>query len=73
MNPLNGVSLSAVLRDAIDPDVYVSREYAPLEQRLKAYTVYAKAVPTAVEQIRKNLRTPLRKHSSISEHQTTAA
>jgi len=47
--------------DAIDPDVYVSREYAPLEQRLKAYTVYAKAVPTAVEQIRKNLRTPLPK------------
>jgi hypothetical protein len=47
--------------DAIDPDVYVSREYAPLEQRLKAYTAYAKAVPTAVEQIRKNLRTPLPK------------
>jgi hypothetical protein len=47
--------------DSIDPDVYVSREYAPLEQRLKAYTAYAKAVPTAVEQIRKNLRTPLPK------------
>ena len=45
--------------DAIDPDVYVSREYAPLDQRLKAYTAYAKAVPTAVDQIRKNLRTPL--------------
>lgn len=47
--------------DGIDPDVYVSREYAPLDQRLKAYTAYAKAVPTAVEQIRKNLRTPLPK------------
>ena len=47
--------------DAIDPDVYVSREYAPLDQRLKAYTAYAKAVPTAVDQIRKNLRTPLPK------------
>lgn len=47
--------------DSIDPDVYVSREYAPLDQRLKAYTAYAKAVPTAVEQIRKNLRTPLPK------------
>ena len=47
--------------DAIDPDVYVSREYAPLDQRLKAYIAYAKAVPTAVDQIRKNLRTPLPK------------
>jgi hypothetical protein len=47
--------------DAIDPDVYVSREYAPLDQRLKAYTAYAKAVPIALDQIRKNLRTPLPK------------
>jgi Bacterial protein of unknown function (DUF885) len=47
--------------DSIDPDVYVSREYAPLDQRLKAYTAYAKAVPTAIDQIRKNLRTPLPK------------
>jgi hypothetical protein len=45
--------------DSIDPDVYVSREYAPLDQRLKAYTAYAKAMPAAVAQIRKNLRTPL--------------
>src|SRR5882672_155868 len=47
--------------DSIDPDVYVSREYAPLDQRLKAYTAYAKAVPIAVDQIRNNLRTPLPK------------
>jgi hypothetical protein len=47
--------------DAIDPDVYVSREYAPLDQRIKAYTAYAKAVPIAIDQIRKNLRTPLPK------------
>ena len=45
--------------DSIDPDVYVSREYAPLPQRLRAYTMYAKAVPAAVEQIRSNLRLPL--------------
>jgi hypothetical protein len=45
--------------DGIDPDVYVSREYAPLDQRLKAYIAYAKAIPTALDQIRKNLRTPL--------------
>ncbi len=47
--------------DSIDPDVYVSREYAPLDQRLKAYTAYAKAIPVAIDQIRKNLRTPLPK------------
>ena len=47
---------------AIDPDVYVSRPYAPLEQRLKAYTDYAKAIPGALQQIRNNLRTPLPKN-----------
>jgi len=47
--------------DSIDPDVYVSRPYAPLDQRLKAYITYARAVPTAVAQIRNNLRTPLAK------------
>jgi len=46
---------------ALDPNVYVSREYAPLEQRLKAYTAYARAVPAAMKQIRENLRTPLPK------------
>jgi len=48
--------------DGIDPDVYVSREYASLEERLVAYIAYAKAVPTAAQQIAKNLlRTPLPK------------
>jgi uncharacterized protein (DUF885 family) len=47
--------------DGIDPDVYVSRAYAPLDQRLRAYTAYAREIPTALEQIRKNLRTPLPK------------
>jgi uncharacterized protein (DUF885 family) len=45
--------------DALDPDVYVSREYAPLPDRLRAYTTYARNVPTAVEQLRRNLRLPL--------------
>ncbi len=45
--------------DSIDPDVYVSREYAPLDTRLRAYTTYAKNVPTALQQIRSNLRLPL--------------
>lgn len=45
--------------DALDPDVYVSRPYAPLETRIKAFTEYAKNVPAALEQIKKNLKPPL--------------
>ena len=48
--------------DAIDPDVYVSRPYAPLETRIKAYTAYAKNVPAALEQIKANLKLPLAKN-----------
>lgn len=48
--------------DAIDPDVYVSRAYAPLDQRLRAYNNYAKAIPAAFQQIRNNLNTPLPKN-----------
>ena len=44
---------------ALDPDVYVVRPYAPLKDRLRAYTAYANAIPNAVEQIRANMRTPL--------------
>ena len=42
-----------------DPDVYISREYAPLEVRMKAYTKYANALPKAVEQAMANLKTPM--------------
>jgi hypothetical protein len=44
---------------AMDPNVYVEREYAPLEQRMRAYIKYARAVPAATAQIRDNLRTPM--------------
>jgi hypothetical protein len=43
----------------LDPSVYLTREYAPLEQRLRAYISYARAVPRATAQIRANLRLPL--------------
>jgi uncharacterized protein (DUF885 family) len=43
----------------IDPNVYVAREYAPLEQRLRSYIAYAGEVPRVAEQIRSNLSTPL--------------
>ncbi|MCH7940100.1 MAG: DUF885 domain-containing protein [Candidatus Marinimicrobia bacterium] len=45
----------------LSPDVYVSREYAPLNERLRAYITYAGNVPAAVEQMRSNLQTPLPK------------
>jgi hypothetical protein len=57
--------------NSIDPDVYVSREYAPLETRIKSYTAYAKNVPGALEQAKKNLKFPMAKtlikigHTSI--------
>ena len=47
--------------NALDPDVYVRREYAPLETRIKAYTAYARNVPRALEQIQANLKTPMPK------------
>lgn len=46
---------------AIDPGVYLTRDYAPLEQRMAAYVKYAEVVPRAAEQIRANLETPLPK------------
>lgn len=45
--------------DAIDPEVYLTRPYAPLDQRMRAFIDYARALPTALNQIRANLRTPL--------------
>jgi uncharacterized protein (DUF885 family) len=43
----------------IDPNIYVTRAYAPLDQRLRAYLAYAAAIPRGVSQIRSNLQTPL--------------
>jgi hypothetical protein len=44
---------------ALDPHVYVTREYAPLSKRLTAYIKYARAIPAALEQVRSNLHPPL--------------
>ena len=52
---------AAFYADSIDPDVYVSRPYAPLETRIKSYTAYAKSVPPAVGQIKANLKMPMAK------------
>ncbi len=44
---------------AIAVSVYVDREYAPLEQRLRAYTRYMEQVPALLGQMQKNLQPPL--------------
>jgi len=41
------------------PSVYVIREYAPLDVRMRAYTKFAGEVPRMVDHIIANLRTPL--------------
>jgi hypothetical protein len=45
--------------DPLDPSVYLTREYAPSERRMRAYTGWAQKVPAAVRQMEANLRTPL--------------
>jgi hypothetical protein len=47
--------------DQIDPNVYLARPYAPLTERMKAFSRWAAALPGALTQIRANLRTPMPK------------
>ncbi|HSN86448.1 MAG TPA: DUF885 family protein, partial [Thermoanaerobaculia bacterium] len=37
---------------SLDPALYLTRPYAPLEQRMRAYVDYARAVPEAAARIR---------------------
>lgn len=45
----------------IDPDMYLSRNYAPLDVRMKAYIRYAEGIPKMVSDIQANLVGPLPK------------
>ncbi|MGO8976415.1 MAG: DUF885 domain-containing protein [Steroidobacteraceae bacterium] len=47
--------------NAIDPDLYLSRNYAPLDQRLKAYITYARTIPNIAAEVAANLQSPLPK------------
>jgi Bacterial protein of unknown function (DUF885) len=47
--------------DQIDPDVYLSRNYAPLDVRMKAYIKYARGIPRMATAIKENLKSPLPK------------
>jgi hypothetical protein len=44
---------------SVDPQVYLTRPYAPLDQRMRAFVAYEHARPTALQQIRTNLHTPM--------------
>jgi uncharacterized protein (DUF885 family) len=45
--------------DGLDPAPYLTREYAPLDQRMRAYIAYLRSIPPAAQQIQANLRSPL--------------
>ena len=47
--------------EKLDPSMYLTREYAPLPQRLEGFLGYVRAVPKLAADIRSNLRTPLPK------------
>jgi uncharacterized protein (DUF885 family) len=47
--------------DIIDPDMYLNRDYEPLDKRLKAYIKYARGIPKLVKDIQDNLQSPLPK------------
>ena len=48
-------------KDKIDPDLYISRNYAPPAVRMKAYIKYARGIPKMVNDIKANLQSPLPK------------
>jgi hypothetical protein len=46
----------------LDPDMYLSRDYAPLDVRMKAYIKYARGIPKMAKDIQDNLKSPLPKN-----------
>ncbi len=47
------------MTDSLDPSPYITLTYAPLQQRMQAFTRYASNIPRAAAQIRANLRMPM--------------
>ena len=47
--------------DRLDPEVYLSRDYAALAKRMQGYIGYAREIPRLAADIRANLRTPMPK------------
>lgn len=56
--------------DQIDPNVYLARDYAPLADRMRAYTRWARGLPKALAEMRSNLQTPMpRSYADIGRGQ----
>jgi uncharacterized protein (DUF885 family) len=47
------------MSDSLDPGPYIALDYAPAEQRMRAFVDYQKNLVTAVAQIRENLEMPM--------------
>ncbi|HMD74434.1 MAG TPA: DUF885 family protein, partial [Steroidobacteraceae bacterium] len=47
--------------NAIDPDMYLSRNYAPLAARMRSYIGYARTIPGIAADVEENLQLPLPK------------
>ncbi len=45
----------------LDPNVYVTREYARPADRMRSFARYAESLPAALSQVRANIRTPMPK------------
>jgi uncharacterized protein (DUF885 family) len=45
--------------DRLDPDIYLTRDYAPLPLRLKGFLGYLRSIPRLAADIRANLQAPL--------------
>jgi hypothetical protein len=45
--------------DDLDPSPYLTREYAPLDQRLRGLASYLRAIPRVAGEIKANLRLPM--------------
>ena len=47
------------MNDSLNPSTYITLEYAPIEERMAAFTRYLSNIPTAAQQIRENLWMPM--------------
>ncbi len=47
------------LSDSLDPSPYIALDYAPLEERMRAFNLYLENVPRAIAQIQENLAMPM--------------
>ena len=45
--------------DDLDPSTYLTREYAPFEQRMRAFLGYSRSIPRVAAEIKGNLHLPL--------------